>query len=165
MHPDIAEIVESDTQMSDSSRLKIVELLQQHTKAKLFSLTSYIARRKEMFEKNERGIPQDEKNILIQLGTAQLLVENLNVEGVDLEDYRSTYKAFDSAYFSAREYYIRYHARGVICTAATGNGKMFRYFNPVTLVIDEASQMTEALAVASISRCFRTVRKVILVGS
>ena len=41
---------------------------------------------------------------------------------------------------------------------------MSRCFNPVTLVIDEASQMTETLAVANISRCFRTVGKVVFVG-
>ena len=94
----------------------------------------------------------------------QLLVENLNSEGINLKDYVTAYKAFDRAYFDAREHYISHYARGIISTAATAVDRMFRYFNSHTVVIEEASQMTEALAVAKMSRSSTSVRKVVLVG-
>ena len=74
---------------------------------------------------------------------AQLLVENLNSEGIDLEDYTSTYKAFDRAYFDAREHYISNYVRGIISTAATAVDRMFRHYNPH--LIEEASRLTEGL--------------------
>ena len=41
---------------------------------------------------------------------------------------------------------------------------MFRYFRPVTLLIEEASQVTETLAIVTISRNFARMQKVVLVG-
>ena len=46
------------------------------TQGRLFSLTSYIAKRKELLPKNQRGIQMEERNVLTQLNLAQLLVEN-----------------------------------------------------------------------------------------
>ena len=46
------------------------------TQGRLFSLTAYIAKRKELLLKNQRGIQIEERNVLTQLNIAQLLVEN-----------------------------------------------------------------------------------------
>ena len=61
---------------------------------RLFSLTAYIAGRKELLATNQRGISRDERDVLTQLNIAQLIVENLNSEGIDLEDYNAFTKRF-----------------------------------------------------------------------
>ena len=64
------------------------------TQGRLLSLTSYIAGRKELLATNQRGISKEERDVVTQLNIAQLLVENLNSEGVDLDDYNAFTKRF-----------------------------------------------------------------------
>ena len=61
---------------------------------RLFSLTAYIVGRKELLATNQRGISRDERDGLTQLNIAQLIVENLNSEGIDLDDYNAFTKRF-----------------------------------------------------------------------
>ena len=153
-----------ETDFSDASRLKIVAILRQGLKERPFSLTSYINKRKTLLQTTPRAIGNQEKQILTVLKSATLAITDLNQVDSDLEDYNNAYKWFDRAFFDARQFYITHHARGIVCTAATATAKMFRYFRPVTLIIEEASQVTEALATATISRFFPGVQKIILVG-
>ena len=151
----------SDIELSEKTRLKIIALLQQHTKGRLFSLTTYIGRRRQLVANT---LPQEERDVLAALDRAQRGVESLNTDDVNVDDFKGAYKAFDQAWFEAREYYISRSARGMIATAATATSKMFRYYNPITVVIEEAAQMSEALAVATLSRNEHSALKVVLVG-
>ena len=115
-------------------------------------------------ETSPRGIGRKKRQVLTVLNTATLAVADLNQVDSDPNDYTNVYKWFDCAYFDARQHYITYHARDIICAAATATSKMFRYCKPVTLLIEEASQVTETLAIVNIFRNFARMQKVVLVG-
>ena len=158
--------MESETfRLSPQNRRKVVEILQQDTKPRVFSLTSHISARNALLaEGQQRGFSREEKMVLAQLNMAKAQVQLLNTEGVNLDDHHSAYKAFDQAFSKAREYYIQHQARGIISTAGNAVNKIFRFFNPRTLIIEEASQLNEALAVTMIARNLGSVSKVVLVG-
>ena len=151
--------------MTKQTRLKIIGLLQQHTKPRLFSLTSHVQERLTLVEKTKQGFPLKERALLEQLKFAKSEVELLNYEGARQDEVDAAYKWFDGAFYDVREYYLRYHARAVVCTAAMACNKLLRYFRPITLIIEEASQVTEALAVSVISRNIDSTSKVVLVGN
>ena len=72
----------------------------------MFSLTSYINKRKDLLEQSQRGFSREEKRILAQLNTAQVFIQDLNAEETDPDDYVNADKSFDKVYFEAREHYI-----------------------------------------------------------
>ena len=150
--------------MTQQTRLKIIGLLQQHVRPRLFSLSSYVQERLTRVEKTKFGFSREERGLLEQLNFAKSEVELLNYEGAAQDEVEAAYKWFDGAFFGVREFYLKHHARGVVCTASMACNILMRYYNPVTIIIEEASQVTEALAVAVISRNIGSARKVVLVG-
>ena len=146
----------SNVELLEQTRLKIDGLLQQHIKGRLFSLTSYISQRRALIESNPHALTQEERTVLTGLDTAQRNIQLLNTEGSYMEDHKTAYKAFDRAYFNAREHYISRHARGIIfqrqlppirCSDTTSHHHCHRGSPP----------LTEALAVATMSRNLHSV--------
>ncbi|KNG81060.1 hypothetical protein ANOM_010962 [Aspergillus nomiae NRRL 13137] len=55
-------------------------------------------------------------------------------------------------------------ARVVLCTASTAGRKLLRGFWPLTVLVEEASQLTETLTVNGIARILGSVKKAVLSG-
>ena len=99
-----------------------------------------------------------------ELHTARRAIEILSNEEAERQDCKSAYQIIDTVRRHTQGYYIRYHTRGPITAAARALLPQVRVFLSHWLLVDEASQLTESATVAVMSRCFPSLRKVVLFG-
>jgi superfamily I DNA and/or RNA helicase len=69
---------------------------------------------------------------------------------------------FDKAWFEVAKYYVNTTAKVIFVTAGTCTTRLLKGFSPSTIIIDEASQMTEVASVSVIATFFHSLKKVIL---
>ena len=149
--------------LSAATRVKLIALLNVHRQPRMFSLTDHIAfRLNKLLEGEEIG--QAEAAELAKLNSAKNALELLKLEQSGELTFEELYKAFDKAWVSVREFYIRFRTRGIISTVSTAIHPTLRTFSPQYLIFDEASQIVEAKAVAVIAKYFNSVIKVVDVG-
>lgn len=77
---------------------------------------------------------------------------------------RKAQKLFDSCWLKTCRHYIAKSTQVVFVTAATSTCKLLTDFTPSTIIVDEASQMTEINTITVVAKFFPGVEKLILVG-
>ena len=82
----------------------------------------------------------------------------------ELKRIREAHKQYEKCLSNVCQYYIGKSTRVVFVTAATSTIRYLKEFHPVTVVMDEASQMTETNTVTVVAQFFPSIQKVILVG-
>lgn len=147
--------------MSALTRAKVLQQLVRHTESKPFSLTSFVLKRLSL-RHDGHYIRPEEKTILDRLATAQ---HEMAYPGeYDSDEYRFKCHTFDHCWQAAQEYFVQYHARGIMVTAATATTPILRNYRPIHIIIDEASQLTEYNTVPVLVRFFSRCQKLVLVG-
>ena len=131
---------------------KARQALQQHVNTRPESLTSYIDSRFLLLRENADALPHEERDLLQRAQTFKAIADS-----VWRDEYESkrAHKRHVQEYVRLQEFYVLYHAEGIIVTAASSMVKILRGFRPDLILMDEASQLHEHTAVAVISRFFR----------
>jgi hypothetical protein len=80
------------------------------------------------------------------------------------DNVKKAQKMFDKAWFEVAKYYVNNTAKVIFVTAGTCTTRSLKGFSLSTIIIDEASQMTEVASVSVIATFFHSVKKVILAG-
>ncbi|KAI9038592.1 uncharacterized protein KD926_010637 [Aspergillus affinis] len=70
---------------------------------------------------------------------------------------------YNRAWFDLQEFYVK-NSRIILCTSSTAGRKALRGFAPEIILLEEATQITESVAVNSFIRYYRSAKKVILSG-
>ena len=154
VQPDIPADNDQRHKISVKTRRKIPDRLQEQTTPRSLSLTIYINGRRRLIYNDSPEVVKDERDVRISLRAAQLKLDN-----ADKDSIGQMQTLLNKQWNQTKEYYLRYHARGVIVTAATAMARILRGFRPAHIVVDEGSQLAEHATVAVISRSYEMAAK------
>ena len=156
--------------ISQSVRQKLVDHLQKRRSRQPFSLTSHIDQRLALFKINlsntkaHHPMKKDEEAVLRDLCKMGELLKHSHMESVDAQFFKKIGKAFDKAWTRAQRYYLQNETRVVLVTASSAVTIILRNFRPLTIIMDEASQLLEITSAAAMSQFLYSLRKIVLVG-
>ena len=159
VQPDIPADNDQRHKISVKTRRKILDRLQEQTTPRPLSLTIYINGRRRLRYNYSPEVVKDERDVRISLRAAHLKSDN-----ADKDSIGQMQTLLNKQWNQSKGYYLRYHARGVIVTAATAMARILRGFPPAHIVVDEGSQLAEHATVAVISRFYEMACKVSIVG-
>lgn len=168
-------VEENPGYMDERMRLQLAQTLEREADMEALSLTSLIARGIRFLNDLDPPLKysEEERTVLHQLEMSrrailQMSVANESVQSSEFRDdnpdewninIRKAQKEFDQCWRRACQYYISKRTSVVFVTAATATSKLLKDFRPSTIVIDEASQMTEIATVSVVATFFQSVRK------
>lgn len=150
----------------------LIKLLERDSTIQDLSLASHIARQlKKSTDPDERSkFSKKEIEVLFRLRACHVDLINahtVSVEPSDPEVTKAVIKhmqtAFNTAWLNTLKYYLA-SAKVVCVTAGSASLPALRRFMPQTIILDEASQMTEVASVTVVATFFASVRKLILAG-
>jgi hypothetical protein len=188
---DVDEVEQSTpSYISERMRLALAESLAKQTEVEDFSLTKLISQKLRYLQDPDYRSKYQETEFrnLVPLNLARKALQAAHVGSVadtggpslelmtagdrpDLPDpeedtdlVQIAQKNFDIAWLTTCQYYMSNQARVVFVTAVTATSHLLRGFTPSTIIIDEASQITEVAAITVVATFFRSTEKLILAG-
>ncbi|KAF3481353.1 uncharacterized protein GIQ15_04112 [Arthroderma uncinatum] len=156
----------------NEEEFKLIQKSIQTSTASESSLGSYILSRLQLMAQNPKEIPEKELEILYSYTVYRKLLSDrgyLYTEPVELEPedadelVRILISAERAAWLRLQELYVS-QARIIFCTASTASRKSLRGFKPAIVIVDEASQLTEATCLNGIVKYYSSLEKVVLSG-
>lgn len=154
-----------------SMRLKLLQdplHSRNYTKAERRLLYEFVWSKKALAEINLGSAQEDDIPIP---GPSTDLVPYKPPRGVvignaeeELNRIRAAHHRCERCFFNVCRYYIGKITRVIFVTAATSTIRLLKDFQPTTIVVDEASQMTETNTVTIAAQFFSSLQKIVLVG-
>ena len=151
----------SGPQMSANSRVSVMHQLNKLLDTQPLSLAAYINKRIDLMGADDPSVSG--KEILLLTDFQKKKAEAAD-KLMDPDEAESIFKSFHKSWQHVQAYYLTFHARVVVVTAATALHGILRRFHPTRMIIDEGSQMMEHTTIALIARHYSNLDKITIIG-